>query len=292
MKRKIVITGISSVIMQKLCMLIDLSEYDVLGITRNPEESPFHNIKIVKGDLHNIQEFANYFESCYMLIHGAAVTHSRKKDEYYQVNLEATKNLVEIAKDQGVKRFIYVSSNTAGTKSGAYGLTKLLAEEYIQENIGGWTILRLSEVYGGSINEGIEKLIVDVIKKPYVLCPVGMVSKFYPIHIDDTARLMFCRIFNSDHQNKISVINGPDGFSFSDVIELTKQISGKKIKVIRISRRLMFLIKFISRILPVNIGLVPDQVDRLYGKKDYEKAEGSFIKMATYIEKLVKAQNK
>lgn len=291
MKRKIVITGISSAIMQKLCLLIDLSEYEVTGITRNPDTTSLDNIIIVKGDLRNIQEIAHHFQGCYMVIHGAAVTHSRNENEYFQINLKATKNLVDIAKDQGAKRFIYVSSNTAGTKSGSYGLTKLLSEEYIQENFSGWTILRLSEVYGGSINEGIEKLIVDVIKKPYVLCPVGMPSNFYPIHIDDTTRLMFSRIFNDDYQNKISVINGPDGFSFSDVIEITRQISGKRIKVILLSRKCMFFIKFIARILPVNIGLVPDQVDRLYSTKDFEKAEGSFMKMETYIEKLVKAQN-
>ena len=290
MKRKIVITGISSAIMQKLSLLTDLSEYEVLGITRNPDSTSLDNIKVVKGDLLNIHEFAHYFKGCYMVIHGAAVTHSRDEKEYNQVNLDATKSLVEIAKDHGVKRFIYVSTNTAGTKSGAYGLTKLLAEEYIQENFDGWTILRLSEVYGGSLSEGIEKLIVDVINKLYVLCPVGMPSKFYPIHIDDTAKLMHSRIFNGDYQNKISVINGPDGFSYFEVIELTKTISGREVKVIFLNRKLMFLIKFIARVLPVNIGMVPDQVDRLYSIKHYEKPEGSFMKMETYIEELVKAQ--
>jgi nucleoside-diphosphate-sugar epimerase len=292
MKRKIVITGISSAIMQKLCLLIDLSEYEVTGITRNPDSTSLDNIKIVKGDLHSIQEFAHYFKGCYMVIHGAAVTHSRNEKKYYRVNLEATKGLVELANDQGVKRFIYVSTNTAGTKSGAYGLTKLLAEQYIQENFNGWTILRLSEVYGGSISEGIEKLIVDVIDKSYVLCPVGIPSKFYPIHIDDTAQVMHSRIFNDTYQNNISVINGPDGFSFFEVIELTKTISGRKIKVIFLNRKLMFLIKFIARMLPVNLGMVPDQVDRLYSIKHYEKAEGYFKKMEAYIEKLVRAKVK
>jgi nucleoside-diphosphate-sugar epimerase len=291
MKRKIVITGISSAIMQKLCLLIDLSEYEVIGITRNPDSTSLDNIKIVKGDLHSIQEFTHYLKGCYMVIHGAAVTHSRNEKEYYQVNLDATKSLVEIAKDHGVKRFIYVSTNTAGTKSGAYGFTKLLAEEYIQENFGDWTILRLSEVYGGSIREGIEKLIVNVIEKSYVLCPVGIPSKFYPIHINDTAQLMHSRIFNDANQNKISVINGPDGFSFLEVIELTKNISGRKVKVIFINRKLMFLIKFFARILPVNPGMAPDQVDRLYSIKHFEKSEGSLMKMETYIAKLIKAKN-
>ena len=292
MKRKIIITGISSAIMQKLCLLIDLSEYQVTGITRYPGSTSLDNIEIIKGDLRNIHEFAYNFKGCYMVIHGAAVTHSRNEKEYYQVNLDATKSLVEIAKDHGVKRFIYVSTNTAGTKSGAYGFTKFLAEEYIQENFNGWTILRLSEVYGGSIREGIERLIVNVIEKPCVLCPVGIPSKFYPIHIDDTAQLMHSRIFKGDYQNKISVINGPDGFSFLEIIELTKNISGRKVKVQFLNRKLMLLIKFFARILPLNLGMAPDQVDRLYSIKHFEKPEGSLMKMETYIANLIKAKNK
>lgn len=294
MKRKIVITGISSVIMQKLCLLIDLSEYEITGITRNPDSISLDNIKIVKGDLHNIQEFAHFIAGCDMVIHGAAVTHSRNEKEYYRVNLEATQSLVEIAHDHGVRRFIYVSTNTAGTKSGAYGLTKLLAEEYIQKNFNGWTILRLSEVYGGGTSEGIEKLMADVLGKPYVICPVGMASKFYPIHITDAARQMHSRIFNFNDKylNKISVINGPDGFSFSEVIGLTKTISGKNVRVVYLNRKLMFLIKYFTRMLPLNLGMVPDQVDRLYSTKHFEKPEGFFMKMETYIEELVEARSK
>jgi len=289
MKRKIVITGISSAIMQKLCLLIDFYEYQVTGITRNPDSTSLDNVKIVKGDLNNIQKISAYFKGCYMVIHGAAVTHSRDEKEYYRVNLEATKSLVEMAKDHGVQRFIYISTNTAGTSSGAYGLTKLLAEEYIQENFGTWIIFRLSEVYGGNIGEGIEKLIVDVINKRYILCPTGMPSKFYPIHIDDTAKRMFSRIFNGDYQNKISVINGPDGFSYLEAVELAKTISGKKVRVILLNRGIMFLIKLFARILPVNLGMVPDQVDRLYSLKHFEKPEGTFMKLETYLTGLMEA---
>jgi nucleoside-diphosphate-sugar epimerase len=286
MKRKIVITGISSAIMQKLFLLIDLSEYEVIGISPIPVSKQLDNLKIVKGDLLNIHEIEYCLEGCYMVIHGAAVTHSRNKKDYYQVNLDATKSLVDIAKDHGVQRFIFVSSNTAGTKSGTYGITKLLAEDYIEQNFDNWTILRLSEVYGGGKNIGIEKLINDVINKPFVFCPGGIPSKFYPIHVDDAVELMNSRIFDDSYLNKITVINGSEGFSFQEVIELTRSIAKSKAKVITLNRKLMFLIKTLVNIFPMNIGIVPDQIDRLYSIKHHEISEGSLMKMGTYIEDL------
>jgi nucleoside-diphosphate-sugar epimerase len=290
MKRKILITGISSAIMQKLCLMIDLSAYEVCGITRKPDASRLNSIKIVKGDLRNIHEFAYCFEGCYVVIHEAAVTHSLNEKDYYRINLEATESLVEIAKDRGVMRFIYISSNTAGTKSGAYGLTKLLAEEYIQEHCDDWTILRLSEFYGGDKNESIDKLISNMIDKSLVLCPVGIPFKFYPIHIDDTVRIMHSRIFYHGHANKISVVNGPDGFSFREVIALTETIAGKKVRVIHLNRKVMILIKYFTRILPISFDISPDQVDRVYSVKHLEEPKASLMKMETYIKKLIESR--
>ena len=287
MKQKIIITGISSALMQKLSSLIDLSAYEVTGISRNPATTRLQNIQVLKGDICEIHELTPSFRDCYMVIHGAALTHSRSTKEYFKVNLEATKSLVEVARGNGVRRFVYISSNTAGLKSGAYGLTKLLAEEYIQEHADHWTILRLSEVYGGDKNEGIEKTIHETIGKSLVFCPVGVPSRFHPIHIDDAVRIMHHRIFSDEYSNSISAINGPEGFYYGEIIALIERLMGKTIRVIPLGKRVMMLIKLIASILPVYIGLVPDQVDRLYAEKHLEEPEASSMKLETYLHKII-----
>ena len=290
MKRKILITGISSAIMHKLAQLIDRSAYEVIGISRNPLPNHPDGVEMVKGDLTKIHEWADCFEDCYMVIHGAAITHSKSKNAYYQVNLESTKGLVELANSHGVQRFAFISSNTAGRNSGAYGISKLMAEEYIKEHADSWTILRLSEVYGGDKNEGIEKLINNVIHNSIVLCPAGVPFPFYPIFIDDAARIMHSRIFDPNHANRTSVVNGPEGLSFREVIALTETLSGRKVRVIYLNRGIMNLVKTFARIYPGRMGMVPDQVDRLYSHKHFEQPEGSLMKIETYIQKLAEAE--
>ncbi|MHB1147213.1 MAG: NAD-dependent epimerase/dehydratase family protein, partial [Lutibacter sp.] len=159
---KIFITGISSKLMQQLAALIDFSLHEVIGVSRNPELLNLDNVKIIKGDMHNIKLFEHYLENCDMLIHAAAVTHSFKEQEYFSVNFEATKKLVDIANKNQISKFIYISSNTSGLESGSYGLSKYLSEQYIAKNASNWLIFKIAEVYGGTKNEGIEALIKKI----------------------------------------------------------------------------------------------------------------------------------
>jgi nucleoside-diphosphate-sugar epimerase len=290
MKKKVLITGISSLILKRLSSFIDLSEYKVIGISRNPMLTQLNGIEVVQGDICDINSFAHHIQDCYMIIHGAAITHSFNKTEYYKVNLNATKKLVDVANTNQVKRFIFISSNTAGTSSGAYGLTKLLAEEYIQENFNGWTIFRPSEIYGSKSNEGIDKLINDVIDKSIIFCPLAVPTNFFPIHMEDAVRLMFENTFDDTYRNEIIVVNGLEGFSFLDVIELTKSISNKKIRVIFIRKKMMFVIKRIVEIIPFYVGIIPDQIDRLYSIKYNENSTLNLMKFKTYIEKVVETR--
>ncbi len=287
MKTKVFITGISSEIMLRFASLIDFTKYEVVGLTRNPEFLHIDHVVLVKGDICNPRQFVHHVESSTIIIHAAAVTHSFGNDAYYHVNLDATKKLVDIAKKDKAKKIIFISSNTAGYQSGTYGLTKLMSEEYIQQNLNHWTILRLAEIYGGGKKEGIEKLIENVLTKSFVLCPVGVPTKFFPIHIDDVVRLIHTYSLNQDTSNKISIVNGPKGFSCLEIITLVKAISGRNVHVIFIRRKWIFFIKRIASLLPFHLGIIPDQIDRLYSEKRIEKQDQDMMPLASYIKKRV-----
>jgi hypothetical protein len=50
-----------------------------------------------------------------MFIHAAAVNHPFNETGYYNINLNTTKNFVDITNSCQVKGFVSVSSNTART---------------------------------------------------------------------------------------------------------------------------------------------------------------------------------
>lgn len=287
---KIIITGITSELMQKLVALIDCKKHEVLGISRSPERIKNSHIQLVKGDICDSNQFQTIFEGCDLIIHAAAVTHSFKEKAYYQVNLEATKELIELSKKYNVGKFIFISSNTAGKESGGYGKSKLLAENYIKENIDSWKIFRPSEVYGGSKNEGIEELITNVMNKPFVFCPQNVPTKFSPIHIDDVTNILYENIFDSDIMNSVELISGNEEFTFLELINQIKNGSNSNCKIIFLKKNWMFAIKKISKILPFYIGVLPDQIERLYSVKHYLKPRDvNLRKIETYITSLMDA---
>lgn len=282
-------TGISSSMIQQLVGLIDRDRFEVVGITRDPRTLLLKGVQLIQGDLRDASSFAHCLEGCYMVIHGAAITHSRWERAYRQVNLEGTQQLLDAANAHQVERFVFISSNTAALENGAYSQTKWLAEQYIQEKCENWTILRLSEVYGDGKQEGIAELIQNALHKSIMLCPTGMPSKMYPIHVADAVRRMYAGIFTDAQRNLITVINGPEGFSFSEAIEMSSILAKKKVHVIQLSKRTMHFIRFILRLCPFQLGIVPDQIDRLYGRKHLGDRHADEMKLKAYILKCLNA---
>lgn len=207
-KKKILITGASSPILKKLIEKIDKGKYDVCAVTRNKRSLQFSNIDIAEGNFCN-PVFANeLLKGVQIVIHAAAVTHSYNKKDYLDINLEGTKILVDSSKINEVKKFVFVSSRTAVMESGAYGYSKLQAEAYLRENLDNWLVLRPAEVYGGNTSKGIDKLIEDICNRTWVICPLSVDNKLYPIYINDVVDIFYDLIFVKEKNKEIVTING------------------------------------------------------------------------------------
>ncbi len=72
------------------------------------------NIEVIQGDLRNPQDCDRFCEGAKnaILFHTAGIIHPPKIPEFYQINLEGTKNLLNSAIQTGVKRAVIVSSNS------------------------------------------------------------------------------------------------------------------------------------------------------------------------------------
>lgn len=71
-------------------------------------------IEVITGDLQNTQDCDRLCEGANnaILFHTAGIIHPQKIPEFYQINVEGTKNLLNSAIKAGVKRAVIVSSNS------------------------------------------------------------------------------------------------------------------------------------------------------------------------------------
>ncbi|MEX0844992.1 MAG: NAD-dependent epimerase/dehydratase family protein, partial [Balneolaceae bacterium] len=99
----------------------------------------------VYGDIRKIQDIRNSIGDANIIVHLAAAHYDFEKD-YFATNVEGTKNLLKVADEQNIDRFVFYSSvavygqneepaheGTAPNPDNDYGRSKLEAEKLIKE---------------------------------------------------------------------------------------------------------------------------------------------------------------
>lgn len=124
--------------------------------------------EVVTGDVRNPESLTTAMQGVDTVFHLAGLIHPKKIPELYEINTEGTKNMLAAARAAGVRRFIYISSNSpAGCNKKrhalmkesnpvnpykGYGKSKALAEDAVnaanQEGVFETVILRPCWFYG------------------------------------------------------------------------------------------------------------------------------------------------
>lgn len=150
-----------------------------------------------------------------MVIHFAGVTHASDEQQYWKVNLEGTRRLAQAAHETGCRRFVYISTRCATHGSGAYGESKLAAEQEVQKlEWKSLLIIRPAEIYGGGGKEGIDRMLALARRWHVIPALFGHTNlKFAPMHVDDFTRLAAELIQQHLNGIRIETICGPENLS-------------------------------------------------------------------------------
>ncbi len=112
---KVLVTGASGLLGANIVCQLSQRGYDIRILVR-----PTSNLKAIEdctvekttGDITIKSDLERAVKGCDYVIHAAALTAQVDAtfDRFWQVNVEATENLVEVARQAGIRRFIYVST--------------------------------------------------------------------------------------------------------------------------------------------------------------------------------------
>jgi nucleoside-diphosphate-sugar epimerase len=150
-----------------------------------------------------------------MVVHFAGVTHASDEQQYWMVNLEGTRRLAEAARANGCRRFVYISTRCATHGSGAYGESKLAAEQELQKlDWKSLLIIRPAEIYGGGGKEGIDRMLAVARRWRIIPALFGHSNLlFAPMHIDDFTKLA-AELIQQHHDGlRIENVCGPEDLS-------------------------------------------------------------------------------
>jgi len=201
-----------------------------------------------------------------LVVHFAGLTHASEERQYWKVNTEGTVRLAEATRANGCRRFVYISTRCATHGSGAYGESKLAAEQGLQQlDWESLLIIRPAEIYGGGGNEGIDRMLA--VARRWRIIPALFGHRnllFAPMHVDDFSRLAGELIQQDNAGVRIVNVCGPEDLSG---IALAYRIS-KRYRAIPLPLWWPALSVGLKALQRLGFSIVkPDQLPRLIGEK-------------------------
>ena len=265
---KLFITGASSVLGKALTSELLKTNKASIRLLEHHRALPKGQCEIYRGD---IQDFDFLVKACSgidIVFHMAAVTHSSSARPYFEVNENGTDRLIAACQKNNVKRIIFVSSSAASKEGGSYAVSKLRGEKLVRESGLEWVILRISEVYGPNLDEGIAKLMLCV-KTRSIVPVIGNGSYLLsPVHVDDVIRAMAAVLEHYSGKNDTLYLCGPEKITMNELISRLALIQNLKQKTIFVPLWLAKIVIKLMEFLKPGV-VVSDQIPRLLCKKEY-----------------------
>ncbi len=197
---KILVTGAAGFIASGLVHKLAEQGHDVHAMVRNINKAQHlqhPNVQLFNGDINDVDSIQTAVKGCEQVYHIAAYARMWAKDrnEFFKVNLEGTKNMLNAAVQNGVSKFVFTSSTgVLGATAGKvmteadprtsefdndYEYSKHLAEEEVRKFAADGfnaVIVNPSRVYGPgplSYSNAVSKMIIQALKGKRVVVPGG-----------------------------------------------------------------------------------------------------------------------
>ena len=226
------------------------------------------NVECVEGDLLDRESLGKAVEGADIVLHAAGILHVKIKEDFYKVNRDGTKNLLEAAEKAGVKKFIYISSNAAQgfcrgrgyelsesdpcNPESHYGKSKYEAEEFVrsyQEKGSLETIiLRPAMFYGPPVPER-HLAIYKKIKRGYF--PVfGSGNYLRSItYIDNLVDAIHLAIKKEEAVGNTYYITDREIPTLNEIINTIANAMGKNVVIIHLPKWMAFLAGKLDKII-------------------------------------------
>jgi len=221
-QKVMLITGANGFIGSRLTALAIANEYVVKTLSRSEPPST----QTIPKDQHYRGSLPDHIPvealmGTDVVVHCAAWTHGGKKIAR-AINVDGTIRMAELAKQEGVETFIFISSQSARPDAIAeYGKTKYEAEQALLSMNGvRIVILRPGLVIGPGSTGLYRRLSLLVESLPVLPLLGGGRSIVQPIHVDDLCAAIFrCDQMSRELHKRVLSLGHPQGVTLAELLQ-------------------------------------------------------------------------
>jgi uncharacterized protein YbjT (DUF2867 family) len=179
---------------------------------------------------------------------------------YLEVDGQGTRVAAAVARNAGVRRFVYLSGAGAGQgRQEPWFRAKDTAESAIRESGMEWAFLRPSWIYGAG-DRSMSRFVGFVRYLPVVPVIGDGTTPVYPIYVKDVARCVADAVRREDAKGMALDLGGPDRLTMDEIIGTVEKVLGKRRLLLHHPGALMKLLVMPMALLPEPI-LSPGAID-------------------------------
>lgn len=290
---KILITGATGYIGHKLALEAAKRNFKVHILVRDLHSKflPVHpNIVPFPGDITEKKSVAEAMKECSYVMHSAAITKFRETDNsiFYTVNVEGTRNMLDIALKMKVKKFVFTSTGAVIGPSDKlplseddprltafendYEISKHWAEGLVKDysRRGLFTVIAVApRVYGPGIAASgnvFERLLRKIYSLGIAFVPPCKDVQANYAYVDDVVNGHFLVMEKGLAGEKY--ILGGENISYREFFHTIRALAGKKIRLVTVPKSILLIWSFfhmlIYRITGRQTNISPKIIFRLY----------------------------
>ncbi len=247
---RVLITGASGFIGQHFVQSIEGCGLKVNALVRNRNKLTIaNNANIFEGDIFNDEVLKRAVCSVEAVFHLVAKSHdfsnTNNTKDYFKINVEGTRNLLNACIHSNVKHFIYFSSvktmaeeseevldeACVPTPTTPYGQSKLTAESLVIDYGNKYrfktTILRLPLVYGPGNKGNVYKMIEAIDNRRFVMIGRGL-NKRSMVYVGNVADAAIAVIGRKITDKNVYLITDGVDYTVRELYKIIADGLGKK----------------------------------------------------------------
>ena len=227
---QVVVTGASGFVAKNVRKHLSEQNVKLISISRKNFKKLKNETKIVSRT-YDEKIILPKIKDSNGLIHLVGTGKQSIKNNYYMINVEFTKKIINLCKKTKIKKIIYTSGlGVSKSSSLGYFISKYYAEKQIIESGLDYTIFRPSYIVGK--DDLLTKYLKKQIKKGEIQIPGSGNYTIQPIFINDVSKIILKSLTDIKFKKKILDLVGSESISFQNYVKLFSKNTSTKIKKI------------------------------------------------------------
>lgn len=225
-------------------------------------------------DLNSLRSAAKGAEA---IVNAVGIIKKAKGKTFDGIHRQGVENLIVAAKENGIKRFIQISSLGVGTGINTpYFRTKEEGEKALMNSGLDWTIFRPAMIFGRG--DGFSTEMLDLMNKGPFIPVIGKGDyKLQMVYIEDVAECAAKALEMPETIGQTYCLGGPDIMTMNEVLDFLAKWNGIRKPKIHTPLFIMRPVSAIMNAVFSNPPITPDQIKMLLNFRTCEPAVASGV---------------